>query len=285
MGKKFRIGLFTSAWDAVAWELVWMVHQAIQAGIIPNAEIAFLLCTRERGESQAGNLMIRNAQQAGLPLITFSSLHFNPGLLEEGRRARQRGDPSILEVWREEHDRAIAKLIPSTDLDMLLGYMWKFSSMMCQTRKIINLHPALPQGPKGTFREVIWELVKSQATETGVMIHFVTEILDRGNPVSFCRFPIRGGAFDSLWQEMEQRLKCESLDEIAKKEGEKNPLFELIRREGVEREPLMVVEAIRSVANGRIRIENGSILDSQGRVLTEGHDLTQEINAVITKNP
>lgn len=282
MNSKFRVGLFTSAWDKVAWELVYEVHRAIQSGRIPDAETAILLSTREAGETHFGDLMIQNAEKEKLPIVTFSSLRFKPNLRKQGRKAKQEGDPSILGAWRVEHDLEIAKRIPRTDLDVLLGYMWEFSPDICRKRKIINLHPALPSEPKGTYKEVIWELIRSRAVETGVMIHLVSENLDRGPTVSFCRFSIRGGAFDPLWEEMDKRLRHESLESIIVREGESNPLFELIRREGVKREFPVVIGAIRKLAEGKVRIENGIIVDSSGEAVTDGYDLTREIELIIT---
>lgn len=285
MNSKFRIGLFTSAWDAVAWELVSAVHQAIQTGVIPNAEIAFLLCTKEEGETRLGDFMIQNARNAGLPLVMFSSLRFKPDLRKRGRKAKQEDDPSILKAWRNEHDIEIAKRIAPTNLDVLLGYMWEFIGAMCRTRNIINLHPALPTGPTGTYKEVIWELIKTRATETGVMMHLITEHLDKGPPISFCRFPIRGGVFDPLWQAMERRLERASLDEIVAQEGEDNSLFKLIRQEGVRREFPMLVGAIKNVAEGNIKISNRTAQDARGRVLVNGYDLTREIDTTIAGEP
>ncbi len=249
----FRIGLFTSAWDEVAWDLVREVSQ--------NFPIAFVFVTREEGETHYGDLMINNVRAAGLPLITFSSLRFKPELRKK--------DP---EAWRLEHDREVMKLVPPTELVVLLGYMWWFGKEMCQKKKAINLHPALPDGPKGNYREVIWQLIKERATKTGVMIHLVTPELDRGPAIAFCHFSIRGNDFDPLWQEMERRLKTESLEEIAAKEGESNPLFTAIRQKGVIREFPMVIEAIRALAEGnenKVNIEGG------------GYDLTEKIDAIV----
>lgn len=247
----FRIGLFTSAWDKVAWELVEAVSQ--------NFPVTFVFVTREEGETHFGDLMINNVRAADLPLITFSSLRFKPELRKKDR-----------EAWRLEHDREVMKLLPPTELIVLLGYMWWFGKEMCQKKMAINLHPALPDGPKGNYREVIWQLIRDRATETGVMMHLVTPELDRGPAIAFCRFSIRGADFDPLWQEMEKRLaNGESLEEIAEKEGENNPLFAAIRQKGVIREFPMVIEAIRALAEGKAKIEGG------------GYDLTEEIDAAI----
>ena len=229
---KFRIGLFTSAWDKVAWDLVREVSQ--------NFKVAFVFVSRDEGETHFGDLMIQKVREIKLPLITFSSMRFKPELRKKDR-----------EVWRLEHDREVMKLLPPTDLIVLLGYMWWFGKKMCQKRTAINLHPALPAGPKGTYRDVIWQLIKEGATETGVMMHLVTPELDRGPVISFCRFSIESSDFD------------------------------LIRQKGVIREFPMIDWTIKILAEGRIKIENGQVIDSQGQVLTNGYDLTEEIDTIV----
>jgi len=258
----FRIGVATSAWDKVAWDLVKEVAQ--------NFQVAFVFVTREEGETRYGDLMIHNVRVAGVPLITFSSLRFKPEL----RKADK-------ETWRLEYDREVMKLLPPTELIVLLGYMWWFGKEMCQKKTAINLHPALPDGPKGTYREVIWHLIKDRVKETGVMIHLVIPELDRGPAIAFCRFSISGEDFNHFWQEMEKRLEKESLEEIADKEGENNFLFKLIRQRGVIREFPMVIWTTKILAERRIKIENDRVVDSEGRVLEGGYDMTKEIDTAI----
>lgn len=260
----FRIGLATSAWDEVAWDLVKEVSQ--------NFPIAFVFVSREEGESRYGNLMINNVRAAGLPLITFSSMRFKPWLRKLGKwLEKSLGWSLLMDFWRKLHDRQVMKRLPPTELIVLLGYMWWFGEEMCQKKTAINLHPALPDGPKGNYREVIWQLIREKAKETGVMMHLVTPELDRGPAMAFCRFSIRGDGFDPLWREMEKRLETESLEEIAEKEGESNSLFAAIRQKGVVREFPMVIEAIRALAEGKAKVEEG------------GYDLTFEIDRVITQ--
>ncbi len=260
--KNLRIGLFTSARDQVAWDLVKEISQ--------NFQVDFVFVNREEGETHFGDLMIRNVRTVGLPLITFSSLRFKPELRKMNR-----------EAWRLEHDRKVTKLLPTVDLIVLVGYMWWFSKEMCQEKTAINLHPALPDGPKGNYREVIYQLIQQGASETGVMMHLVTSELDRGPVIAFCRFSIRGKDFNSLWEEMEKRLEKESLEEIAKKEGENNPLFAIIRKHGVVREFPLIIWTIKILAEGRIKIENGGVIASEGQVLEGGYDLTKEIDAIV----
>lgn len=178
------------------------------------------------------------------------------------------------------HDQEVMKRLPPTDLIVLLGYMWWFSKKMCQKRTAINLHLALPDGPKGTYRDVIWKLIRTEAKETGIMMHLVTPKLDRGPVITFCRFPIRGGTFNFYWKRMEG-IGEEALRVIAEKEGEGNSLFRLIRQKGVTRELLMIVWTIKILAEGRVRIEGGRVLDDKGQVLKGGYDLTAEIEATV----
>lgn len=285
MPDKFRIGLFTSAWDVVAWELVEAVYKSVQTGFVPNAETPFVFCSREQGETSFGDLMIRNVTEAGLPLVTFSSLKFQPESRRRGREAEKAGDPSFIQEWWRAHDAEIVKRIQPADLDVTLGWMWIFSPETSSARRIINLHPALPTGPKGTYKDVIWQLIGERARETGVMMHLLTSELDRGPSISFCRFPIRGEAFDPLWDEMERRLAQEPLQAIRKREEETNPLFTLIRQRGVVREFPLLLWAIKRVAEGGIRIENGKVLDAEEKVLADGCDLSEAINTAIAGKP
>lgn len=259
-----KIGLWTSGWDQAAIDLVKVVYQNFPLNI------AYVFLSREERETICGDLMIRKVRELGLPLITFSSLRFKPELRKKDQ-----------EAWRLEHDEELMELLPPTDFNVLLGYMWWLSEEMCRKRTAINLHPALPTGPKGTYRDVIWQLIKERAKETGVMIHLVTPELDRGPAITFCRFLIRGGRFDPLWQETEKRLEKESLKIIAMKEGEINPLFAIIRWTGVVREFPMIIRTIKVLLEGRVKVENGQIVNAEGQVLADGYDLTEEINAIV----
>ena len=70
---------------------------------------------------------------------------------------------------------------------------------------MINLHPAAPGGPAGTWQEVIWQLIEGDAMETGVMMHLVTSELDKGPPVTYCTFPIRDTPCDRHWTEIKNQ--------------------------------------------------------------------------------
>lgn len=259
---EFRIGILTSGWDAVAWDLV--------RELIRTFSVAFVFCSREEGETGYGDHMIRNVRAARLPLVIFSSARFKPELRKANRRA-----------WRLEHDQEVMKLLPKADLLLAVGYMWVVGEEMCKACQIINLHPALPWGPKGTYREVIWQLIREGACETGVMMHLVTEELDLGPPIAFCRLAIRGGEFDPLWNAMEARLRAETLEAIIAGEGDKNPLFGMIRELGVARELPLMAWTIRVIRDRLVSIDGTNILGSDGRALDQGFDLTTEIDSTL----
>ena len=109
------------------------------------------------------------------------------------------------------------------------------------------------------------------------MMHLVTRELDKGPPITYCTFPIRGGNFDPLWDELEGKLKKNTLQEILKKEGESNLLFKEIRRGGVKREQPLIVFTIKAFAEHRIRLQDKKVFVG-GTLLTQPYCLDQEIN-------
>ena len=138
---------------------------------------------------------------------------------------------------------------------------------------MINLHPAAPGGPAGTWQEVIWQLIDAEAQQTGVMMHLVTPELDKGPPVTYCTFSIRGEPFDTYWQKMEGAISNSP-------EGYRaiNSLFRLIRKYGLAREFPLILTTIKAFSQGKIKITaDKKIVDSR-RESIKGHDLTTEID-------
>ena len=132
--------------------------------------------------------------------------------------------------------------------------------------------PALPQGPVGTWQEVIHRLIDTEADESGMMLQRSTPILDRGPVVASCRYPLRGADLDGLWAERQ------SADhQSAKREDPANddePLFAAIRRKGVVREPHFLIASLQAIAQDRIAIPDVS---DPGPNL----DLTSDVEAAL----
>ena len=141
---------------------------------------------------------------------------------------------------------------------------------------MINLHPAAPGGPAGTWQEVVWQLIESETNETGVMMHLVTPELDKGPVVSYCTFSIIGHMFD----EYRQQLKGQDINGIKIRQGESNPLFRLIRQHGLKREFPLILATMKAFSQGNVKITDCKVIDSKGNAI-DGYNLTSEIDKII----
>jgi folate-dependent phosphoribosylglycinamide formyltransferase PurN len=268
-----RIGWFSTGRGEGSRKLLTAAVDAMRGGTL-DAEIAFVFCNRERGEYEATDAFLDLVESHGIPLLTLSSRRFRR---ERGGALSKPGQP--LPPWRAEYDARVAELVAPHDFDvgMLAGYMLVFTGAVCNRYRLLNLHPALPDGPIGTWQEVTWQLIDRRAERSGVMIHLATEELDQGPTVAHCSYALRGPDFDALWQAIEGRTAAEVRDA----EGEDTALFREIRRHGSARELPFVVATLRAFAEGRIRIEAGLALDAAGNELVSGLDLTAEIEAEV----
>jgi folate-dependent phosphoribosylglycinamide formyltransferase PurN len=272
-----RIGWFSTGRGEGSRRLLTAAVDAIRSREL-DAEIAFVFCNRERGEYEATDEFLDLVASFDLSLVTLSSRGFRR---ERGGELSQPGRP--LPAWRAEYDRAVAALITpyAFDVGMLAGYMLVFTGEVCNRHPLLNLHPAAPDGPVGTWQEVTWQLIDQRAAESGVMVHLATEELDRGPVVSYCTYAIRGALFEALWDAIGARSSAK----LQAAEGEELPLFREIRRQGAARELPFVVATLRAFAQGRLRVESGQVLDSDGRPLKGGLDLSEEIDRSVGSFP
>jgi folate-dependent phosphoribosylglycinamide formyltransferase PurN len=164
----------------------------------------------------------------------------------------------------------------SPDLSVLAGFMMITGPELCQKYDMINLHPAAPGGPVGTWRQVIWQLIDNEARETGVLMNLVTPELDKGPPVTYCTFSIRGEPFDRYWQEIE-RLPADSQE----RQTAKDSLFRLIRQHGLAREFPLIIATLKAFSEGKIRINREKqVVDAENKP-AKGYNLTEEIDKII----
>ncbi len=263
----FKLGWFSTGRDEAARQLLKVVWDRLKEGFIP-AELSYVFVSRRPGEHPESDRFFALCEELGLKTYYLSAKEFQPELRQKDR-----------ESWRHLYHEDVYALLRQerVDLVILAGYMWVVSAALCSRLPMLNLHPALPGGPQGTWQEVIWQLLEQGAQETGVMMHLVTPELDRGPAVTYCHFPIRGGAFDPLWQDFEEKKVRLGLEAIKQQEGESEPLFALIRREGVKRELPLIVYTIKAFAEGEVRLEGDKLYDAQGRHLTEPYDLSSRI--------
>jgi folate-dependent phosphoribosylglycinamide formyltransferase PurN len=248
-----NIGWFSTGRGEGSRGLLRFVQERIARGLL-DARIEFVFSNRDPGEAEGSDQFFDLASGYGLPLVTFSSTKF--------RRARGRPFAGL----REEFDRQVMDLLSSyhPDVCVLAGYMLIASNAMCRAYPLLNLHPALPDGPIGTWQEVIWQLMQSRAEHTGAMVHLATEDVDRGPVVSYGTVPITGGSFTSHWADLGRR----DLGRVQAEQGEEFPLFQLIRQAQYQREPYLLFETLRAVAEGQVVLKEGQVLDREGKPLS-----------------
>ena len=262
----YKLGWFSTGRGGGSRALLTRMRDEIEKGNV-KAEIEFVFCSREPGDAEGSDTFIKLVESYHITLVCLSS-----------KRFRTSAGEYLSPQWRLEYDREAMRRLKSykPDLCVLAGYMLIVGPEMCQHYKMVNLHPAAPGGPKGTWQEVIWQLIESKATGTGVMMHLVTPELDEGPPVTYCKFSIRGEPFDKLWEE----IKGSPVGEVKARQGENNALFKLIRQEGFKREQPLIVATVKAFAEGNVRIEKGKIVDSRGKTV-KGYSLTKEIDEIV----
>ena len=266
-----RIGWFATGRGEGSRGLLRFIHEAI-AECRLDAEIEFVFSNREPGEAEGSDQFFDLVRSYNHPLVTLSSSRY---------RREHGGGP--MARHRAGFDREALRLLEHyrPDVCALAGYMLICSGEMCRRYPLLNLHGALPDGPTGTWQSVIWQLIESRAKQTGSMIHLATEEVDRGPALSHCVVPITGEGFDEDWEGLCGR----DVANIRDAEGEDFPLFQRIREAGYRREPYLVLETLRAVADGSLRVEPEIALDASGHPLAEaypsGLPLTDQIEAAL----
>jgi phosphoribosylglycinamide formyltransferase-1 len=253
-----RIGWLSTGRDQAAANLLADVVARAQQDDLP-LDIGAVFCDRERGEAPESDRFLDLVARLGLPAVTLPSAASWAAARELGV---SRGE------WRDEYHRGVADLLVPYRLGVLVmaGYMLVASPAMCRRFAILNLHPALPGGPTGTWQEVIWQLLEEEAAETGAMIHIATAELDRGPVVGYFRFPIHGPEWDPLWAQFREKRRTMSVAEIAAAEGEGEPLFAAVRRQGEVREIPLLYQTLRQFAEGRLNTANGAVFAEAARL-------------------
>lgn len=224
---------------------------AIERGL--PVEIAVVFVNRDPGEAGPTDRLMELVRQRGIALETASSVRFRK---QHGGTLSRPGEP--LQPWRRQFDEAVAARLRAYgfDLGVMFGYMLIATEPLYTAFPCINDHPALPDGPVGTYQEVIRQLIDSRAQESGCMMNVVTGDVDRGPAVSYCRYPIQDGAMRELWERFEPPPPGAPLAAY-----EATPLYQEIRRRGVERERPFLVETLRAIAAGSLSVPPATPMD------------------------
>jgi len=269
----YRIGWFSTGRGEGSKNLLRAAQQAVSSGEL-RAKIDFVFCSRERGETEPTDHYLKMVEGYGIPLVSFS--------YQKYRALRGMPNPAPnepLPQWRLDYDREVMKRLEPfhPDLCVLAGFMLITGPQVCRKYNIINLHPAAPDGPAGTWQQVIWKLMEGQAKTSGVKMHVAIPELDAGPTATYCTFSIRGKSFDQYWDE----IGGKSIQEIKEKQGENNPLFKTIRQQGYVREVPLILATIKAFTEGRVSITTAKkVVDAKGRLIN-GYNLTEEIDRQI----
>lgn len=169
-----KLGWFSTGRGPGSRNLLREVMERKDDGTL-DVEFSFVFCNWDNTEEpnpkkDQRQMFFDMVEGYGIPLITLSWKTFRPDLWDS--------DPS---EWRRLYGIEIRKRIQDLgfDLGILAGYMLWIDDETCEQYDFMNLHPALPTGPKGTWQEVIWQLIREGADEQGAMMHIVTPEWDR----------------------------------------------------------------------------------------------------------
>jgi phosphoribosylglycinamide formyltransferase-1 len=260
-----RIGWLSTGRDAAARTLLSeVVRRAARDGV--ELDIPVVFCDRARGESAESDAFLDLVGTLGLTAATLSSAtswrawRERPDTPDPGRF---RNRAAARDAWRDAYHADVAQILGPYEVDLLIlaGYMLIASPDMCERFLMLNLHPALPGGPQGTWQEVIWQLMETEAQETGVMMHFATAELDRGPVLAYCSFPIVGFRYDRLWYAFRKKRDALGLDGVKAAEAEREPLFAEIRRQGERREIPLLYHTVREFAQEHLIVRHGEVVE------------------------
>ena len=248
-----NIGWCSTGRDEAACQLLQAVQDKSYSGDI-NGKISFVFSNREPGESKESDLFFKLVRSYNIPLICLSHKKFKTDREEK--------------EWRIKYDREVHKKIEpfAPDLCVLAGYMLIVSEELCQKYDMINLHPAPPGGPTGSWQEVIWALIQNEADTAGAMMHLVTPELDRGPVISYCLFSTKGEPFSEYWPKDDKKM-----------------LFRLIRQHELAREFPLIILTLQALSQGDVCIKDGRVIDAQGKSIS-GYNLSAKVDEEVKKN-
>lgn len=249
-----KLGWMSTGRGPGSFELLRVTCENIESGRL-DARISCVICNRGMGETEQTDRFLNFIRSKGLPLVSESSSRF---------RRDYAGDD-----WRTAFDRILSSGIERFDVDVifLAGYMLIVSEFLCTRYSLLNLHPALPDGPKGEWPEVMRELARSGAVRTGAMIHVVTPELDRGPVATYFSFPLTGQPYDGL-------RACGDVDALA----------DAIRKQELRREFPLILATLRSLAAGDIVVSGGRIHNRVGEPLARGLDLSAQVERELARS-
>jgi phosphoribosylglycinamide formyltransferase-1 len=216
-----------------------------------DAKISFVFINREIKGNQFRMKLVGMAEEADIPVIILPSDSFEPELKEKD-----------LTLWRDAYGKAMRERISEYPMDFgaLAGYMLILDPETCRRYTIINLHPALPDTYKGTWEEIVAQVVENGDLRYGATIHVCTPELDRGGTI----------CYDSFF-----------LDNIRAAYSSKDEQIKQVRAEELKREAHLLMGAIKMMVDGDIVIKDGKVFDREGKSIGANACLADRIDEEI----
>ena len=230
-----------------------------------DISLEYVFVNREYGEHKGSDNFIDYLKINKINTITLSSKKF---------KKKNSNQPFF--KYRREYDLEVNNLISSynTDIIVMAGYMLILSDILCNKFRFINLHPALPKGPKGTWVDVIKYLISNNITESGLNVHVVTNKLDAGQSIGYCNFSY--GNFIEEWEEYYE------LSNNSKKINYQNlKLFSLIRNQILDREKILLLCVIEEFLKNKHKLED-AFDDSKQLGLFKSINYSSKIDAMLS---
>lgn len=245
-----RIGWFTTGRGPGSLNLFNTMMDRIEAGEI-RARLSFVLINRDLKGNRFRTSLVDRAQRGGIPVILYPSDTFMPELKERD-----------IESWRAEYGKGMReRLAPHRmDFGVLAGWMLIMDPETCRRYTIINLHPALPGTYRGTWEEIIGQVVDNRDESYGAMVHLVTPELDRGQSIAYDSFPLAPFFASS---------------------GDRQELVQRIRDREVRREAHLLMAAVKAMVDGDIVVQGGEVLDRSGRPMRDPMRLSDSIDHML----
>ena len=271
-----RLGWFSSGRDEAARNLLATIIKKRDEGVL-DVSISFVFCNWEEGE-EPGHADFADRQKffdlvrsLDIPLINLSWKRFR-ATLKDGGKAE----------WRAAYGRKMRTMLYGNpfDIGIMAGYMLWIDNDTGVRFDLLNLHPALPGGPKGTWQEVIYKIIATRPERHGAMVLLRQPDMDQGPVVAFCSFSLLTPEYMKLWADMDQRHGSGSFDLLSKEEMENEELFLRLRKEGERRELPLLTYTIKMFADGLVTLCNGKLYE-EGKPLTGAYDLTEAVDRAI----
>ncbi|MBK6347645.1 MAG: phosphoribosylglycinamide formyltransferase [Bacteroidales bacterium] len=143
--------------------------------------------------------VIQRAARLNIPLVLFD-------------REKFYGEETIL---RDLQSRKI-------DLIVLAGFLWLIPGNILKTfrDRIVNIHPALlpAYGGKGMYGMAVHEaVIDAGETESGITIHLIDEVYDKGKILLQEKCPVLPGDTPDILAEKVHRLEYEHFPKVIEK--------------------------------------------------------------------